>query len=453
MRTENETREMEMTPPIADLRFLVVEDHGFQRWAVRRMLEDLGARVVLEAADGRAALEILQNSPEPVDIIVSDLDMPEMDGMELIRHIGEVGRPVSIILTSALDRALIGSVETMTSAYGINLLGAIKKPITAQAMEAAISRYVAAPADTTRAKSIGPTFSLDEVIEGLRNHEFEPYFQPKVELSTGVIKGVEALARWRHPIKGVIPPGAFIKIMEDSGHIDALTMAMLEMAAACCSTWRRGGMDATVAVNLSIKSLADVTLADRVTELVLAQNLDPHHMVLEVTESAAAAELGSVLENLSRLRMKGFGLSIDDYGTGYSSMQQLSRIAFTELKVDQSFVQSASKQKSSRVILESSLEMARRLNMVSVAEGVETKEEWELLKVLGCDLAQGYFIAAPMETGEFFRWAKTWNPPSTVQQSIPDAPIISQCLHEPRPRAGYAGYGLAAPVTRGNFRR
>ena len=172
-------------------------------------------------------------------------------------------------------------------------------------------------------------------------------------------------------------------------------------------TWRRSGLDATVSVNLSLKSLADVNIADRVTELVLAQDLDPRNMVLEVTESAAASQLGSALENLSRLRMKGFGLSIDDYGTGYSSMQQLSRIAFTELKIDQSFVRDACRQKSSRVILESSLGMAKRLGIVAVAEGVESQLEWDLLLSLGCDLGQGYFIAPPMETGEFFNWVRT----------------------------------------------
>ena len=395
---------------IADLRFLIVEDHGFQRWATRQILENLGARFVVEAADGREALESFRNAEEPIDIIISDLDMPGMDGMELIRHLGAEGRPVSMIIASALDRALVGSVETMTTAYGINLLGAIEKPITAKALEVAIRGHALPRAKVDRTKVVGPTFTIEEITEGLRNHEFEPYFQPKVELSTGAIKGVEALARWRHPQKGVILPSAFIKPLESSGQIDSLTMSMLEMAAVCCRTWRRGGLDATVSVNLSLKSLADVELADRVTELVLAQELDPRHMVLEVTESAVATHLGSALENLSRLRMKGFGLSIDDYGTGYSSMQQLSHIAFTELKIDESFVRNASRQKASRVILESSLEMARRLNIVAVAEGVETQLDWDLLRSLGCDLCQGYFVAVPMETGEFFRWVKTWRP-------------------------------------------
>lgn len=392
---------------IADLRFLVVEDHGFQRWATCQILENLGARFVHEAADGRAALEIFRDPVDLIDIIVSDLDMPGMDGMEFIRHVGAVGRPVSVILASALDRALIGSVETMATAYGINLLGAIEKPITEQSLEAAIRRHWAPRTNLDQLKLVAHTFTQEEIAAGLRNNEFEPYFQPKVELATGTIKGVEALARWRHPEQGITLPNAFIGALENSGLIDTLTFTLVEMAAICCRTWRRGGLDATVSVNLSLTSLADVNIADRVTELVLAQDLDPRNMVLEVTESAAASQLGSALENLSRLRMKGFGLSIDDYGTGYSSMQQLSRIAFTELKIDRSFVRDACRQKSSRVILESSLGMAKRLGIVAVAEGVESQLEWDLLLSLGCDLGQGYFIAPPMETGEFFNWFRS----------------------------------------------
>ncbi len=163
-----------------------------------------------------------------------------------------------------------------------------------------------------------------------------------------------------------------------------------------------------MSVNLSVKSLGDIKVADRVTELVRSQDLEPLHMVLEVTESAATTDVPKALENLARLRMKGFGLSIDDYGTGYSSMQQLTRIAFTELKVDQSFVANAAKENSARVILESSLEMAKKLNITSVAEGVETQGDWNLLRELGCNLAQGYLISRPMEAGAFPSWVRDW---------------------------------------------
>ncbi len=394
---------------IADLRFLIAEDHDFQRSLLVGMLENLGAKEVFEASDGHTALEIVRSARQPFDIIVSDLDMPGMDGMEFIRHLGETGVPVSIILASALDRSLVASVETMATAYGINVLGAIeKKSVVPEKLKAMIERHKPAQAKLDRPRAASPPFTLKEIADGLKNDEFEPFFQPKIELATGQIKGAEALARWRHPQKGIVAPYAFIKPLEDNGLIDALTWAMLRKAAAFCRSWRAAGLDATVSVNLSLKSLADVQLAERVTELVRSQNLEPRYMVLEVTESAATTDVGKALENLSRLRVKGFGLSIDDYGTGYSSMQQLTRIAFTELKIDQSFVMNASRQESARVILQSSLEMAKKLNIAAVAEGVETRQDWDLLTELGCDLAQGYLIARPMEAEVFLDWYRNW---------------------------------------------
>jgi EAL domain-containing protein (putative c-di-GMP-specific phosphodiesterase class I) len=129
-------------------------------------------------------------------------------------------------------------------------------------------------------------------------------------------------------------------------------------------------------------------------------------MCLEITESAATTDVGAALENLTRLRMRGFGLSIDDYGTGYSSMQQLTRIPFTELKIDRTFVMNALTQESAKVILKSSLQLARDLNIVAVAEGVETHAQWDLLAELGCDLAQGYFIAKPMNAIAYMEWLR-----------------------------------------------
>lgn len=391
---------------IADLRFLVVEDHAFQRWELTRLLADIGARKVFEAPDGQTALEIFQNLTDPVDIIVSDLDMPRMDGMEFIRHLGEVGYPVSVILTSALDRALLSSVATMTQAYGITLLGTIEKPPSAKALAALIELHKPSGEARSRLFAATQVMQIDEIAEGLRKDEFEAFFQPKVALATGRLSGVEALARWRHPRLGVIPPYAFIAAIEESPLIDELTWVMLRKAAEAHATWRAAGLAVPVSVNLSAASLADTTLADRVTSLVRSLAMEPHNVVLEVTESAAATNVARALENLSRLRMKGFGLSIDDYGTGYSSMQQLTRVPFTELKIDQSFVRNIPTEGAGRVVLESSLEMARRLKLTSVAEGVETREDWDLLLELGCDHAQGYFIAMPMEARVFLDWAR-----------------------------------------------
>ena len=391
---------------IADLRFLILDDHDFQRRMLRRMLLNLGAEDVYEASNGYRALKILQDPATPVDIVISDLEMPGMDGMEFIRRLGESGARVSIIVASALDSKLIGSVAIMTGVYGLDLLGVAEKPLTFGKLRSLIELHRPTNADRKRPKAKGPIFTLEEIAAGVKNNEFEPFFQPKLELATGRIKGAEALARWRHPQRGIIAPNAFIKPLEDNGLMDELTWVMLRKAAALCGTWHSAGVEGTVSVNLSLTSLTDGNLADRVTDIVCGQNFEPRHMVLEVTESATSTDLGRALENLARLRMKGFGLSIDDYGTGYSSMQQLTRIAFSELKIDQSFVTNAAHQESAKVMLESSLDLARKLDITSVAEGVESQEDLDLLYQLGCNLAQGYFIARPMEAGAYLDWVR-----------------------------------------------
>jgi EAL domain-containing protein (putative c-di-GMP-specific phosphodiesterase class I) len=290
-------------------------------------------------------------------------------------------------------------------AYGVTLLDALEKPVTAKKLEAAIAKYQ--PVSTApRAAPASPAFSHAEISEGMAREEFEAYFQAKVDLRSGELKGAEALARWRHPVRGITMPASFVPLMESSRQIDEFTGWMLHHAAKSCRRWRTAGITATVAVNVSLLSLTDVGIAERYVSIVREHGLEPRDVILEITETAAPSDLARVLENLSRLRMLGFGLALDDYGTGYSSMEQLTHIPFTELKIDQSFVRAALTQQSSRAILESSLEMADKLRITAVAEGVETLEQATLLRELGCALAQGLFIARPMCEADFMQWSK-----------------------------------------------
>lgn len=392
----------------SELYFLVVEDHEFQRGMMVEMLEELGAKAVHEAEDGHAALDVSSELNHPFDIIVTDIDMPGMDGMTLIRRLAEANVGASLIIISCLDRALLNTIETMSAAYGMRLLGTIEKPPTPARFAELIARHWRAKVVPENVQSEAEIFSIEEIMAGLHAEEFEPFFQPKIELKTGLVKGAEALARWRHPRGGIVMPYAFIRLLEDHDQISELTWLMLARSAHDCRKWRESGLDLNISVNLSMKELDDPSLADAITWQVSKQGLDPRHMILEITESAVMTDVGHALENLTRLRMKGFGLSIDDYGTGYSSMQQLTRIPFTELKIDHSFVAHAAHQESSRLILESSLEMARRLGIVSVGEGAETQTDWNLLRDAGCDLAQGFHVARPMDAEAFPDWVRNW---------------------------------------------
>ena len=390
---------------VADgLTVLVVEDHDFERRTVARMLRSLGAREVREAADGGQALTLIRDAaPAPVDLVICDLDMPEMDGMELLRHLGQAADSAPVIITSGKERALLNSVHKMAREYGVPLLGIIEKPVTLDRLRELIARRHA-PGPNAFASAAKPSFTVGEILHGLQDQQIVPFFQPKAELKTRKIVGAEALARWRHPEHGIVGPHAFIAPLEQSKSIDELTFLMLLKAAAACHGWHKRGLNLTVSVNLSLISLTDTTLAGRITQIVKSTGLDPQHVILEITETAAMTEVAPALENLARLRMRGFGLSVDDYGTGFSSLRQLTRVPFTELKVDQNFVGGCSADSALRAIVESSVEMARRLAIKSVAEGVETEAEWEVLKAVGCDMAQGYLIGKPMEEDSFLQF-------------------------------------------------
>lgn len=390
----------------SEINFLVIEDNDFQRRMIVHMLHSLGVAEVREAGDGKQALEVIHAAnAEQLDIVICDLDMPEMDGMEFLRHLGNENVAVSTVILSMMDRALLASVKKMSQAYGIRLLGVIEKPITLAQLETLISQYERLEGKPQQAVAAAPSFSLEEILMGVRTNQFEPFFQPKVEIATGRLMGAEALARWNHPEWGVICPNSFIQQLEQGGRIDELTFLMLEKAASACRLLHGKGHLLSVSVNLSLASLADITLADKITKVTQSIGIDPHYIILEVTESAAMTDVAPALENLARLRMRGFGLSIDDYGTGYASMQQLTRIAFSELKIDRSFVKDFVDNEALCIIVESSIEMAHKLRVKSVAEGVETQRDRDMLMGMGCNTMQGYFVAKPMNLASFLEFS------------------------------------------------
>jgi EAL domain-containing protein (putative c-di-GMP-specific phosphodiesterase class I)/AmiR/NasT family two-component response regulator len=396
---------------IADLNFLVAEDQRIQRTLLVSILEALGAKSVYETSDGREAMKIIEDIERQVDIVITDLEMPGMDGLELVRRLSKMDRQrVSVILTTAMGAKLLASVGAMTKAYGLALLGVLEKPLTPGKLAPLIKLHRVSPAHPPQRRVAERTFTLEEIVQGLEDSEFQPYYQPQIDVASGRVKGAEALARWLHPKYGVIGPASFIPVLEQAANLDELTFLILKKTAGACRAWREHGLNLTVAVNLSLVSLTDTTLADRIAQVVQAEGLEPRHMVLEITETAAMTDVAPALENLARLRIRGFGLSIDDYGTGFSTLRQLMRVPFTELKIDRSFVTGCAESSLSRALVDSSVDMTRRLQIESVAEGVETQSDWNVLQSVGCDAAQGYFFAPPMEAESFLEYCLSYRP-------------------------------------------
>jgi EAL domain-containing protein (putative c-di-GMP-specific phosphodiesterase class I) len=350
-----------------------------------------------------AALEALR--AEPVDVIISDLDMPGMDGMEFMRRLSEIPASPWLIVSSAQQRPIVMSVEKMAAAYGVRVLGSIAKPPTPAKLAEVLARY---PLEEPIVEAPGQPIAMspEAVAAAIANGEIGCRFQPKVEIATRRIVGAEALMCRQQGSGGVILPARLLSQVERLGSLPALTDAIIAKACSACAAWRRAGSRATVSINISLSMLGTPEVADALIATIGLHGLQASDVVIEIAEPDATSELGPVLEALARLRMRGAGLAIDDFGTGYASMQQLTGIPFTELKIDPSFVRGATSPSPNRAALESSIELARRLNLKTVAQGVQTEAERRVLSELGCDMAQGSLFGEPMPGDDFLRLLK-----------------------------------------------
>jgi EAL domain-containing protein (putative c-di-GMP-specific phosphodiesterase class I)/AmiR/NasT family two-component response regulator len=394
---------------LTSLRVLVVEDHGFQRRMALRLMAELGLEHALEAADGAAALALLETQAQPPDVVLVDLDMPGMDGIEFIGHVAQRRLARGVALVSALDPALLNTVQTMARAYGLRVLGSVEKPLTADKLLAVLERYE----EQAQVEPDDEAVEVDaaQLRAALGDGQVRPWFQPQVEFGNGKVVGVEALARWVRPDGQVVRPVHFIPLVESEDLAEPLTLLMLDEGCRWIRAWSEGGLRLKLSVNVSPMTLHDPAVADRYQQIVASHGVDPADVVLEVTESSVMGDAARGLGVLARLRLKGFGLSIDDFGTGYSSLAQLSQIPFTELKVDQGFVSGAHEQPRKRAVVEASLDLARKLQLETVAEGVELVEDWQMLAELGCRMAQGYLISPPVPGEDLLDAVGRWRQP------------------------------------------
>jgi EAL domain-containing protein (putative c-di-GMP-specific phosphodiesterase class I)/CheY-like chemotaxis protein len=388
-------------------RLLVVEDHPFQRSMLVAILRSLGVRQIAEAANGREALTSLTKvgASSIPDVIICDLEMPEMDGIEFLRAVAERKLARGVVIASGREPDILRGVEAMARASSLAVLAKLQKPIMpAQMKQALAGDLPERPGAASEGKAIDPALLRRAIAE----RQFEAVFQPKVQLATRAFCGVEALARWTPPGFDAVSPLAFVPALTREGLISALTDSMLAQSCEALKTWRGHGLTPGVSVNLSMATLVDLEVADRFADHVAQLGISPQRVTLEVTETEVMADAPRVLNVLSRLRLKGFQLAIDDFGTGYSSLQQLNTLPFTELKVDQSFVRDCGKSRRQRDIVEASVDLARHLGMHTVAEGVESQTEWDFLASKRCEEAQGYFISRPISAAAIPVWASEW---------------------------------------------
>lgn len=367
--------------------------------------------VGLSSESFTSARQFIELSFEDVDIIFLDLNMPDIDGIEVIRALGAKKCQAQIVLISGHDKGVLHSAEQLAQAHSLKVAASFTKPIKIDALKNLIkniSEDISPSNNVLNTASSLPT--VDELRRGIQEKQLVLHYQPQVDIKTGKLRGVEALVRWQHPERGLIYPDQFITLAEKNGLIGDLTASVIGMSIEQSRKWQDSGLVTKISVNISSDNITSLSLPEQLAELLSHNKLDPTMLNLEVTESALMGELVTSLDILTRLRMKGFGLSIDDFGTGYSSLSQLHKIPFTELKVDQSFIMSMTQDDESKAIVKTCILLGHELNMEVVAEGVETEGMLLALRALGCDIAQGYYISRPIPADDLLKWfkEKTW---------------------------------------------
>lgn len=397
---------MKDTPVI---RILVLDDEPFMLKLLAHMLTALGHGSVAchqSGASALAACEVPDNMP---DVVLLDINMPGIDGVQFVRHLAEREYPCSLILVSGEDDRMVQSTERLARAHGLSVLGALQKPPAPANLAALLARWQ--PLQAAKPRKSVKRYEADDVARAIRHGELVSHYQPKVVIATGEVVGVETLVRWHHPDDGVVFPDQFVPVAEEHDLIGELTRAVLKGALAQAKAWRDGGLALSVAVNVSMDDLATLDFADFVVAEAAAVGVPPQSVTLEVTESRLIQSLTTALDVLTRLRLKRFRLAIDDFGTGHSSLVQLRDLPFDELKIDRSFTHRAGQDSRLRAIFDASLNLARQLGIEVVAEGVEDAGDWGFLRTTGCHVGQGYYIARPMPAEAIRGWLRGWHPP------------------------------------------
>ena len=374
-------------------RLLVVDDDPRISRLVRRVAEKIGfdTREINDPAgfgNGYADFK--------PDVILLDLNMPGIDGVELLRSLAEMRSRTAIFLISGEDTRVISTTAKLGRELGLNVAGMLHKPVEVLALRKALTKHYSEVTKVTES----------ELADALKRDQLFVCYQPKIDLQSGHVAGAEALVRWRHPKYGELPPDDFIPLAEQTGLVKELMYNVLELVIEDSAEWKKKWRRLTFAVNMSPAMLTDLTLPDRVMDTLLAHDFEPSRLVLEVTETGAMADPVPTMDILARLRLKGIQLSIDDFGTGYSSLVQLYRLPYSEVKIDKSFSMEMINDDEAATIIRSTISLAHSMGLKVVAEGIEDQETMDALKDLGCDIGQGYHICRPLQAARFEEWLK-----------------------------------------------
>lgn len=364
-------------------RLLVVDDEPSIGRLVKRVAESVGFEVIATEDPVIFAATARQWQP---NVIMLDLGIPGTDGIQLLRGLAADQCGAHIVLISGADGKVLEAAQQLGRDRGLKMGKLVQKPMRIEMLRELLRAF----------KPVPKTLLAADLADAIAAGQLYLEYQPKLDCRLGRITAVEALVRWRHPSRGIVPPDQFVAVAEETDLIHRLTDWVIGTAARQAAAWHAENLHLEIAVNISAKDVQDIGLPERLHRHCLKAGIDPALMMLELTETGAMREAVQMMDVLTRLRLKGFKLSIDDFGVGYSSLVQLQKMPFSEVKVDSSFVMKMMSNDGCKIIVEIVVDLARKLGLKSVAEGVEDEAALKSVIDMGCDMAQGYYLSRPV---------------------------------------------------------
>jgi EAL domain-containing protein (putative c-di-GMP-specific phosphodiesterase class I)/FixJ family two-component response regulator len=389
----------------ATQRILVIDDEVDVGEFVTDAAQAMGFECTA-TSDAKAFLDAL--GPDTT-LILLDLMMPEMDGIELLRLLGQQKCKAGVVLMSGVGKRTMETAGKLAEVLGLSIVGHLQKPFRLTELEEVLHKQAEPQPLPGVIHAQAIVIGKEELQAAIDREEFVLHYQPQLNIGTGRVIGVEALVRWQHPQRGLIFPDDFIHRMEELGLIDELGWIVINRGMSEVAQFANGdGIPPMLSLNASVYSLHDLRFPDVLVSYAEKHGVSPANVTIEITETGLIKELSRTLDILTRLRMKQVKLSIDDFGTGYAMMQQLKNIPATELKIDKSFVQDMEGNERDRIMVQKTIEMGHDLDLHVIAEGVETKQQLDLLRLDGCDSVQGYFFSRPLPAEKLVSWLESY---------------------------------------------
>ena len=394
-------------------RVLIFDDNADSRALVRDVAEDAGFVVAETGSQTRLAELHAQFEPS---VIVLDLGMPGLCGLQYLRELGRLQCAAPIIIIGDLDEKILLSIQHLGRGLGLLVQRAEGAPVHTGALRQALAGAKVPLADRPAWRP-----AHGEIRNAVNDGELLAYFQPRVNLQHHEcpIVGSEALVRWRHPQRGIVPAADFLAAAEATGMISTLTETVLVYVVRQLVRWKKMGLALPVSVNLSPMQLCDEQLPDRAAQMMAEAGLEPGLLGMEISERAARTDLSATLMLLTRLRLKGFAVGIDNFRAASLSLSDIHHLPLGALKLDRGLVGAVERDTDAQTMLRAAVAMARELNVTVCAEGVETASAARLLQCFGCEEAQGFHFGKPQNADEFTSFLKRKQAASETSSSDP----------------------------------